>query len=164
GVHSLACGASLLRHLRPVEGIAPAWRHPPAGRRHARDLSLRRPGTASDVQEPRRHRRHHFGLSRVRRGIHGGSEAGRALSDRRRCWGREAAMKTLALLALAGLLVSGGFLHAGEKSKKMNVLFIAVDDLNNALGCYGHPLVKSPNIDKLAKRGTRFDRAYCQYP
>src|SRR5687768_14761394 len=54
------------------------------------------------------------------------------------------------------------FAHAAT-SGRPNVLFISVDDMNNHLGTYGHPLVKSPNIDRLAREGVRFDRAYCQY-
>lgn len=47
-------------------------------------------------------------------------------------------------------------------SKPKNVLFIAVDDLRPALGCYGDDVAITPNIDSLAKQGTTFLRAYCQ--
>jgi iduronate 2-sulfatase len=50
------------------------------------------------------------------------------------------------------------------QARPPNVLLIMADDLNNDLGTYGHPLVKTPHLDRLAARGVRFDRAYTQFP
>ncbi len=69
------------------------------------------------------------------------------------------------LLFFAGVATCGlkpNMLQA--KDSRPNILFIISDDLNVDLGCYGHHLVKSPNIDRLAAAGVRFERAYCQYP
>lgn len=65
------------------------------------------------------------------------------------------------LITPLSLLVFSATLFSQEK--KYNVLFIIADDLTaTALSCYGNPVCKTPNIDALAARGTRFTQAYCQ--
>ena len=68
------------------------------------------------------------------------------------------------LVCLLVFVVSCAAKPASGVGDRPNVLFIAVDDMNCDLGCYGSDVVRSPHIDKLAARGVRFDRAYCQYP
>jgi iduronate 2-sulfatase len=71
-------------------------------------------------------------------------------------------MKFRSLLVLFCTLA----LHAipAADARRTNVLFLISDDLNNLLGCYGDPQAKTPNIDRLAARGVRFERAYCTFP
>ncbi len=55
--------------------------------------------------------------------------------------------------------------QAAPQKPKPNVLFIAVDDLNDWVGALKtHPQAKTPNMDALAKRGTLFSNAHCQAP
>lgn len=77
-------------------------------------------------------------------------------------------MRLILLITLFATLfgVAPTATHSLQKKPKpkYNVLLIASDDLRPTLGCYGNKIVKTPNIDKLAARSVRFDRAYTQYP
>lgn len=67
-------------------------------------------------------------------------------------------------IAVAPLVLTTAATSVYGKDGKKNILFIAVDDMNNDLGCYGHPIVRSPNIDRIATQGIAFANAYCQFP
>lgn len=63
---------------------------------------------------------------------------------------------------VAALLFLIAPIASGAPEKRLNVLFIAVDDLRPQLGCYGQPHMKTPHIDALANSGVLFNRAYVQ--
>jgi arylsulfatase A-like enzyme len=66
------------------------------------------------------------------------------------------------ILAVAAFLA---FAHQSSMAERPNVLFIAIDDLNDWVGCLGgHPQAVTPAIDALAARGTLFTNAHCQGP
>ncbi|MDP7286354.1 MAG: sulfatase [Phycisphaerae bacterium] len=81
---------------------------------------------------------------------------------------RRGFLKLIAAGAAAASLTRAGFASVASKASKQtkyNVLFLAVDDLNDWVGCLaGHPQAKTPNIDKLAGKGVLFEQAYCAAP
>ena len=69
------------------------------------------------------------------------------------------------VIVLISLIIQQQIVFAQRDQSKPNILFIAVDDLNDWIGCLsGHPDAHSPNIDRLAKRGVLFTNAHCQAP
>jgi len=76
-------------------------------------------------------------------------------------------MKRREFLKQGGLLAGGAALgtlaRAAEPkpAERPDVLFISIEDIAPLMGCYGHPVVKTPHIDALAKRGVLFEKAYC---
>jgi arylsulfatase A-like enzyme len=62
------------------------------------------------------------------------------------------------------IFLCAGFFFASAQKSKPNVLFLISDDLNTALSGFGHPQCKTPELDKLASRGIRFENMHCQYP
>ena len=72
--------------------------------------------------------------------------------------------RTIGSFCLLNLLLLASVPLVGAQEKP-NVLFIAIDDLNDWVGCLGgHPQVKTPHLDRLAARGTLFTNAHCQSP
>ena len=73
--------------------------------------------------------------------------------------------KKIILVIVLAFLCNKIILASSENdSKKLNVLFIIADDLNCDIGVYGNDIVKTPNIDALAKEGVMFENVHVQYP
>lgn len=72
--------------------------------------------------------------------------------------------KKMAFLAMLFFMAVGSKAQSNAAHKRYNVLFIAVDDMNNDLGLYGNKVVSSPSLDKFASEAVAFSHAYCQYP
>jgi arylsulfatase A-like enzyme len=70
----------------------------------------------------------------------------------------------LPLISLLLLGFTGDTQQEEGQAQKPNILFISVDDLRPAIGAYGDPIAKTPNIDRLASEGRVFNRHYVYYP
>ena len=71
----------------------------------------------------------------------------------------------ICIAIVAACSSQGALAQAEAHQRKPNILFIAIDDQNDWIGCLGgHPQVKTPHIDRLAQRGTLFASAHCQAP
>src|SRR4029450_13377800 len=69
-------------------------------------------------------------------------------------------LATLILMTIAAAVP--GF--AQQAPRRPNGLLVRADDLHDGMGTFGHKMVKTPNLDRLASGGVQFDRAYAQFP
>lgn len=67
-------------------------------------------------------------------------------------------MKTICSLII---LLAGA---ATAQDQRPNILWIMAEDMSTELACYGHPAVKTPNLDSLAAQGARYTQAFCTAP
>ncbi len=109
-----------------------------------------------------------LGLAKVYR-AQGKSDAAeplyqRAITIEEKVWGKDHPSITTDRESYAAVLAAAKVEPQTQPAKPLNVLYIVADDLNVDLSCYAHPIVHTPNIDRLAARGVKFDRAYCNYP
>lgn len=70
----------------------------------------------------------------------------------------------LTVSGLPGSLPGGGVCSAGMRSKRPNILWIVAEDMSPHFGCYGETTIETPNVDKLAAEGVRFDKAFVTCP
>lgn len=73
-------------------------------------------------------------------------------------------LRSIILLALLGVMLPHSAVAQPTQPKRPNVLFMIADDLNTALSGFGHKQCQTPNLDRLAQRGVKFENMHCQYP
>ncbi|MHC4744923.1 MAG: sulfatase-like hydrolase/transferase, partial [Planctomycetota bacterium] len=87
------------------------------------------------------------------------------LSSKTKGMTRRDFLKSTAVVGAGGFMLSNRAVEVRVTNKKYNVLFIAIDDLNDWIGCLGgHPDAKTPNLDRLANMGVLFTNAHCSAP
>ncbi len=67
-------------------------------------------------------------------------------------------------LIISAMIAASLIPQSSAHAEKPNVLFLIADDLNTALSGFGHTQCKTPNLDRLAERGVKFENMHCQYP
>lgn len=73
-------------------------------------------------------------------------------------------MRFFLLLLIAALAMPSSFAMADETQKRPNILWVMAEDISLELGVYGHPAVKTPNLDKFAKEGALYTHAFGSSP